>query len=47
MEGEDLIGDLEIWHPLFSMFVKTAKAYGCDVFEKKVKKSKDVDVKAD
>lgn len=26
MVGQDLVGDLEIWHPLFSMFVKTAKA---------------------
>jgi len=26
MFGEDLVGDLEIWHPLFAMFVKTAKA---------------------
>ena len=28
-------------------FIKIAKAYGFDVFEKKAKKSKDVDVKAD
>ena len=26
MVGEELHGDLEIWHPLFAMFVKTAKA---------------------
>jgi hypothetical protein len=26
MVGQDLVGDLEIWHPLFSMFIKTAKA---------------------